>query len=86
MSYSISEQLVRQSVVPMPCTIAEMRVRSRKLAAFQSPRLNVELNAAGITDQTLAQAAREQLALAGPAEDLDLVVRSTYRLVPCRTS
>jgi hypothetical protein len=31
-SYSISEQLVRQSVVPMACTIAEMRVRSRKRA------------------------------------------------------
>jgi formiminotetrahydrofolate cyclodeaminase len=59
---------------------------SLAFAAFQSARLNVELNAAGIADQAFAQAARERLALAGRAEDLDLVVRSAYRLVPCRTS
>ena len=59
---------------------------SLAFAAFQSARLNVELNAAGITDQAFAQAARERLALAGRSEDLDLVVRSTYRLIPCRTS
>jgi formiminotetrahydrofolate cyclodeaminase len=59
---------------------------SLAFAAFQSARLNVELNAAGITDQAFAQAARERLALAGRADDLDLVVRSTYRLIPGRTS
>jgi hypothetical protein len=55
----------------------------RQLAAEQP---TPALNAAGITDQAFAQAARERLALAGRAEDLDLVVRSTYRLIPCRTS
>jgi formiminotetrahydrofolate cyclodeaminase len=59
---------------------------SLAFAAFQSARLNVELNAAGITDQAFAQAARERLAATGRAEDLDLVVRSTYRLIPGRTS
>lgn len=59
---------------------------SLAFAAFQSARVNVELNAAGITDPAYAQAAHERLALAGRAEDLDLVVRSTHRLIPCRTS
>src|SRR3954468_8765867 len=59
---------------------------SLAFAAFQSARLNVELNVAGITDQAFAQAARERLALAGRAEDLDVVVRSTYRLISGRTS
>jgi formiminotetrahydrofolate cyclodeaminase len=59
---------------------------SLAFAAFQSARLNVELNAAGIADQALAEATRERLALAGRAEDLDLIVRSTYRLIACRAS
>jgi formiminotetrahydrofolate cyclodeaminase len=59
---------------------------SLAFAVFQSARLNVELNAARITDQPFAQAARERLAATGRAEDLDLVVRSTYRLIPGRTS
>jgi methenyltetrahydrofolate cyclohydrolase len=57
---------------------------SLAFAAFQSARLHVELNAAGITDQAVAQAARERLALAGRAEDLELIVRSTHSLA-CRT-
>jgi hypothetical protein len=36
-SCSIFEQLVRHSVVPMACTIAEMRVRSRKRAWSDVP-------------------------------------------------
>jgi formiminotetrahydrofolate cyclodeaminase len=55
---------------------------SLALAAFQSARLNVELNAAGISDQAFAQAASERLALAGRAEDLEQVVRATYVLIP----
>jgi formiminotetrahydrofolate cyclodeaminase len=57
---------------------------SLAFAAFQSARLNAELNAAGITDQAFAQAARERLALAGRAEDLELIVRCTHSLA-CRT-
>jgi methenyltetrahydrofolate cyclohydrolase len=59
---------------------------SLAFAAFQSARLNVELNTASIIDQSFAQAARERLVLAGRADDLDLVVRATYRLITCRTS
>jgi formiminotetrahydrofolate cyclodeaminase len=53
---------------------------SLAFAAFQSAHLHVELNAAGITDQAFGQAAPERLALAGRAEDLELIVRCTHRL------
>jgi methenyltetrahydrofolate cyclohydrolase len=59
---------------------------SLAFAAFQSARLNVELNAAGIADQAFAHAARDRLALTGRAEHLELIVHSIYRLIPCRTS
>jgi formiminotetrahydrofolate cyclodeaminase len=53
---------------------------SLAFAALQSVCVHVELNAAGITDQAFREAARERLALAGRAEDLELIVRCTHRL------
>lgn len=57
---------------------------SLAFAAFQAARLHVELNAAGVTDQGFGRAARERLAQAGRADDLELIVRRTHRLA-CRT-
>ena len=59
---------------------------SLAFAAFQSARLNAELNAAGIADEAFAQAVRERLALAGRAEDLERIVGATYRVIPSRTA